>query len=364
MSAPAFTFICGDDDFLVGQEGRALFTEKTADLADDFSKETVEATAQNVGEVEETVNRFRDSVQTLSMFGDKKVVWLKDVNFLADSVTGRAEGTKKLVVDLQGVLEGLDPAAVEVIITAFPVDRRRKEFKWFQKAADFRDMKGAGDEDSLIELARAEASQLKVNMPMRAAAALVARVQGNTRLILEESRKLATYAGDGGDIDENLVAELVPAFGEGDFFEAAEAFFSLNLGWTLEALRRHFFTSSEARPLIASMQNRNRLMIQLRVLMDAGELRLGTRGFAKPDFARAARTYEKHFGGFDTKASFNVFTQNLWYLGNKIAPSAQQLTLKRLIDFQLEFMKAFEDLIRRSTDQEAVMRDLAIRCLS
>ena len=72
----------------------------------------------------------------------------------------------------------------------------------------------------------------------------------------------------------------------------------------------------------------------------------------------------KHFGDFDTKASFNVFTQNLWYLGNKIAPGARVLSLKRLIDFQLEFMRAFEDLIRRSTDQEAVMRDLAIRCLS
>ncbi len=364
MSAPAFTFICGDDDFLVGQEGRALFAEKTRDLADDFSKETVEATTQNVGEVEEAVNRFRDAAQTLSMFGDKKVVWLKDVNFLADSVTGRAEGTKKLVEDLQSVLEGLDPAGIEVIITAFPVDRRRKEFKWFQKAADFRDLKGAGDEDSLIELARAEAAGLKANFTLRGAAALVAKVQGNTRLILEETRKLATYVGLDGQIDESHVTELVPAFGEGDFFEAAEAFFSLNLGWTLEALRRHFFTNSEARPLIASMQNRNRLMIQLRVMMDGGDLRLSPRGFAKPEFERAARAYAKHFGGFDTKASFNVFTQNLWYLGNKIAPSAKPLTLKRLIDFQLEFMRAFEDLIRRSTDQEAVMRDLAIRCLS
>ncbi len=364
MSSPALTFICGDDDFLVSQEGRALFEEKTRDIADDFSKETLEATAQNVGEVEAVVNRLRDAAQTLSMFGDKKVVWLKDVNFLADSVTGRAEGTKALVEDMQGVLSGLDPAAVEVIVTAFPVDRRRKEFKWFQKNGDFRDLKGAADEDSLISLVRARAEELGASFTHGAAAALVGKVQGNTRLILEETNKLATYAGQGGEVTETEVTELVPAFGEGDFFEAAEAFFSLDLGWTLEALRRHFFTSSEARPLIASMQNRNRLMVQLRVLMDSGELPLGYRGFAKGDFDRAARTYAQHFGGFDAKASFNVFTQNLWYLGNKIAPSAKQLTLKRLIDFQLEFMRAFEDLIRRPQDQHAVMRDLAIRCLS
>ena len=364
MSAHALTFICGDDDFLVGQEGRALFEEKTRDIADDFSKETLEASAQNVGEVEAVVNRLRDAAQTLSMFGDKKVVWLKDVNFLADTVTGRAEGTKQLVEDMQQVLSTLDPAAVEVIVTAFPVDRRRKEFKWFQSHGDFRDLKGAGDEDSLIALVRSRAEEFGVRASHGAAAALVAKVQGNTRLILEETNKLATYAGKGGQFTEEEVTQLVPAFGEGDFFEAAEAFFSLDLAWTLDALRRHFFTSNEARPLIASMQNRNRLMIQLRVLMDSGELSLGSRGFAKGDFDRAARTYSKHFGGFDTKASFNVFTQNLWYLGNKIAPSARGLKLKRLVDFQLEFMRAFEDLIRRSNDQHAVMRDLAIRCLS
>jgi DNA polymerase-3 subunit delta len=46
-----------------------------------------------VGEVESAVNRFRDSVQTVSMFGGRRLVWLKDVNFLADTVTGRAEST-------------------------------------------------------------------------------------------------------------------------------------------------------------------------------------------------------------------------------------------------------------------------------
>ncbi|MEM9226910.1 MAG: DNA polymerase III subunit delta, partial [Verrucomicrobiota bacterium] len=347
MPEPALTFICGDDDFLVGQEGRALFEEKTREIADDFSKETLEATAQNVGEVEAVTNRLRDAVQTLSMFGDKKVVWLKDVNFLADTVTGRAEGTKQQVEYLQGLLETLDPAAVEVVVTAFPVDRRRKEFKWFQKHSDFRDLKGAGDEEALFALIQQRAEELEVRFPMAAAAALVARVQGNTRLILEEVLKLATYVGPDGEVTQEHVIELTPAFGEGDFFEAAEAFFSLDLGWTLEALRRYFFTNNESRPLIASMQNRNRLMIQLRVLMDSGELSLGPRGFAKAEFERVARTYEKHFGGFDTKASFNLFTQNLWYLGNKIAPAAQPLSLKRLIDFQLELMRAFEDLIRR-----------------
>jgi len=37
------------------------------------------------------VNHLREAVQTISLFGGKRVVWLKDVTFLADTVTGKAE---------------------------------------------------------------------------------------------------------------------------------------------------------------------------------------------------------------------------------------------------------------------------------
>lgn len=365
MPAARFTFICGDDDFLVGREAAALFAKKTEGIEDDFSKEIVDAAAGNVGEVEDAVNRFRSSVQTLSMFGERKVVWLKDVSFLADSVTGRAEGSKSQVADLQELLEAIDPDAVDVLVTAFPVDRRRKEFKWFKEHADFTDLKGADNEDSLGELLRSECEGLGVSIRPRAAMALVSRVGGNTRLILGEARKLAAYVGaNGGDITEKMVMELVPAFGEGDFFEVAEAFFALDLAWTLDAIRRHFFIHSDARGIITTLQNRNRLMIQLRVLMDSGELKPGARGFSKTAFEQAQRTYARHFGEFSDKSSFNVFTQNLWYLGNKIAPSMKGLTLKRLLDFQIGFADAFTGILDHPNDQESVMRDLAIRCLA
>lgn len=356
------TFICGDDDFLVSREGQAVFAEKTRDIADDFSKETIDGAAQNVGEVEAALNQFRSAAQTLSMFGDRKVVWLKDVSFLADSVTGRAESTKTLVEEWQAELAQIDPATVGVLITACPVDRRRKEFKWFQKNTDFTDLKTGSNDDFLNDLIATESKRLGVGFSRGAAQALIGLVGGNTRLVLEETRKLATYLGE-GEVDEMLVTQMVPHFGEGDFFEAAEAFFSLDLNWTLDALRRYFFINKEARPLIGTLQNRNRLMIQLRVLMDSGELRLGPRGFAKGEFESAARQYQRHFGEFDQKSAFNVFTQNLWYLGNKVAPPVAQLSLKRLVDFQVAFTRAFEEIIRKPLDQSDVMRDLAIECL-
>src|SRR5271169_3949712 len=160
MPAPstrAFTFICGQDDFLVGRIGRKLFEELSGETPDEFSREVVSGFAANVAEVETAVNRFREAVLTLPMFGGRRVVWLKDVNFLADSVTGKSESTLGRVEDLQQLLQSVNPAETAVLITAAPVDRRRTFAKWCEKNSDFALADGGEDADSLGVVARAEA---------------------------------------------------------------------------------------------------------------------------------------------------------------------------------------------------------------
>jgi DNA polymerase-3 subunit delta len=252
---------------------------------------------------------------------------------------------------------------VGVLITAQPVDKRRSFFKWCQKASDFTALAAGKDAaQTCAALIVDECTQAGTTISRDAIQLLIGKVNGNTRLIVEETRKLATFAGS-EPIDERLVADLVPNFGDADFFEAADAFYSLKLSWTLEALRRHFFTQSESRPLLGSLQSRNRLLIQLRVLLDAGAIRLGGRGIAKSDLEAAARIYGHHFGDSEQKSNLNVFTQNPWYLG-RLAETAAKVPLKKLIDFQLAFTAAFEAIIERPNEQEEVCRELAVRCLS
>jgi DNA polymerase-3 subunit delta len=360
-----FTFVCGQDDYLVNRLGQERFNELCKDIEDEFSRDTVSGFAGNGGEVEAAINRFRESVQTVPMFGGKRAVWLKDVNFLADSVTGRSDGTLKQVEDLQELLSTINPAEVAVLITASPVDRRRAFLKWCEKNAHAVVTDSESDGlDAFAPIVLAEAKLIGVTIDANTVELLIEKVGANTRLLVEEVRKLASFAPEIEGkivITEDHVESLSPNFAEGDFFEAAEAFFSGNINRTLDALHRHFFSGGDARPVLAALQNRNRLLLQLRSLADSGDIKLGPRGV--DGLAKAAALYNnKYAESAGVKSAYNIFTQHPFYLG-KLA-SGKLPTLKRLIDNQHDFITAFEAIIKRPNEQEDVLRDMAVKCLS
>ena len=363
-AAKNFAFVAGQDDYLVDRLGHERFAAIAVEVTDEFSREIISGFAANQDEVATAINRFRDAVQTVPMFGGKCAVWLKDVNFLADTPTGRADGTLALVEDLKAVLAAVNPAQTAALVTAAPVDRRRSFLKWCEQNADFALADGGGGE-ALPGLVIAEAKTLGATFAPGAIELLLTRIGPNSRLLIEETRKLASYAGSFSQpakIEEAHVAELTANVAEGDFFELAEAFISGDLKWTLDALHRHFFAGGDSRPALAAMQNRNRLLLQLRALIDTGAVRAGLRGVE--GLAAASAAYRDKFGdAAETKSAYNIFTQNAWYL-SKLAGNGRPPTLRRLIDNQQEFIAAFEEVIRRPDEQEEVLREMTVRCLA
>jgi DNA polymerase-3 subunit delta len=356
------TLICGPDDFLVTRRGQDTWAQLSDGIEDDFAKEVVDGQAGNLAEVDEALSRFISAVQTMPMFGDRKVVWFKNISFFGDARPGGTEGAKAAIEKLRTVLEGIgEGGAVQVLLTASPFSRRSKKLvDWWKKHSDYQFLEGDSDGAGLMLEMEREAKANEVTIATDASRLLLAKINGNTRLALEEVRKLAVYLGEAGaEITESHVAELVPNFGEGDFFEATEAFYALDLPWALAAIRRHFFAGHDGRPMISSLQNRNRLLLQLKVLQDARVL--GER-ISKNGLEAAARRYAEHFGGSVEKSSFNVFSQNPWYLG-RLAQPLPRLNLRKLIDFQAAFLDAFRGILDRPNEQEMVMRETAVKCL-
>jgi DNA polymerase-3 subunit delta len=246
-------------------------------------------------------------------------------------------------------------------VTASPIDRRRSFPKWAEKNGDFELIGGDGDASALAGVLTAEAKKLETAIDPGAVQLLLTRIGSNTRLLIEEVRKLSSYVEEGKPITEADVMELTPNVAEGDFFEAAEAFFSGNIKWTLAALHRHFFTGGDARPIISALQNRNRILLQVRALIDAGDARLGGRGL--DGLKAASGKHADKFVGATDKSAYNIFTQNAWYVG-KLASGGKLPTTRRLIDNQQELINAFAEIIKRPNEQEDVLREMAVRCLA
>ena len=362
--------IAGKDEYLVDQDGRACFEKAKKAAGADAEAEVISGQILRVDDALTLELQFAESVKTLSMFGAKRVIWLRNLNLVSDSVAAKSELTKESLANMLKVATEADPA-VSIIISATPYDGRRKDLANLKSAAtDFilhaspsksPFDKGDAQADGQVALAVERFKALGVKCERGVPEVIVGRVGQSTRLVLGECEKLATYAGPGGTIKESDVHLLVPTFGEGDFFEPIEALAARDLKWGLESLDRYFFNEDSSRPLLSALQNRLRLLIQIRCLADSGDFRVSDAGLPKGQFEAASGRHGPTFGSA-AKSSANLFSQNAWYVSNKVAPAAARYTLAELVDLQLACADCF-DASNRGEDESSV-RAMFLRALA
>ena len=352
--------IIGDDDYIVRQKAKEVFDDWTKDFPDDLSREIIDGRADRVDDVLRILSEAKAATTTLSLFGGGKLVWINEANFINQNKTGAAKGAKDALEDAKAFLEKLEDS--RVILSACPIHRGHGFVKWLQKNAEFHDLAKNEKEDiAFRRLVEETASELEVKFAPGALEYLAGKIGAHPRLGVEETRKLASFLGsEGNEISEQMIIDLVPDFGEGDFFEASEAFFSGKLDWALDAIDRHFFQGKDARPLLATLQNRNRLLIQLRVLVDGGELNPHDR-MSKDLLERLAAKHARHFDDPTEKTTLNVFSQNPWFLG-RLLGLVKSFSARRLIDLQSHLIEAFEQVLAQPREQHAtIFKNLVIR---
>lgn len=221
--------VVGSDDGQVREEALKLYNELTGGHDDGFTHETVDGIADNAESAYEICASTVQSLLTMPMFGGDKVVWLRNANFLGDTVTGRAKRTESGVESLLGTLESGLPTGVTFLLTAQGIDKRRSFWKFIEKHAEVRafdriDTSREGWEEQVAALVHTRARELDLMFTPDALQLFVMLAGEQTRQIDNELEKLDLFLGRGRrEVSEDDVRLLVPLSRAAVVFEIGRA---------------------------------------------------------------------------------------------------------------------------------------------
>ncbi len=334
-------FFASPDDFLADHAARGAFLG-VSEGCEEFCVEVVSGYAQTVGDVSKRVQDCCSALQTIPLFGGRKVVWFKSVNFLADSIVGRSEETKRQVEEWIAFLKQQTFEDCILIVSASPIDRRTRAVKWLQENARFAFLENDPKGVQLDLLVDDSCSTIGLVFEPGARDILYQKLNRNPRLVLQAVETLYCYLGKPGIVDETLVRNVIADAQSDEFFEVVEAFYAGNPRNFLKILKKFFSATKEIRPVLTAFQNRNRLLIQLKILIEAGDLKSSSSGvYINANTLKALSVkYCTLFGDSTTKSSFCVFSQHPFYL-SRIALAANNFSLKSLLDLQCALITIF-----------------------
>ena len=115
------------------EEALALYNKLTGGNDDGFTHEAIDGNADNSEGAYQLCSSAVQSLMTMPMFGGDKVVWLRNVNFLGDDVTGRAQRTEAGVEMLRSMMEKGLPDGIKFLLSADKVDKRRAFWKFLDE---------------------------------------------------------------------------------------------------------------------------------------------------------------------------------------------------------------------------------------
>lgn len=234
-------FVAGSDETDVKKTALAL-AQKLSPSDDPFATEIIDGAVSSADEAVQRIHSTMEALQTISMFGTDRLVWLKSANFLSDTVIGRAEAVGKALDRLLGVLSGGLPPGVRFLLSAPEPDKRRAAYKSLVKIAktelrDRPDFGFAGTEADIAAWIEERAARAGLRFAGDSSLLLAARVGADSRQIDSEIEKLLA-AGGGGDVDESMIRDLVPSTRQGGIFDLSNCITSRNLPGALETMRQ------------------------------------------------------------------------------------------------------------------------------
>ena len=204
----------GSDEGETRRRARELALQLTPKEAGDFGVDWIDGAADNAEQAVQRIHQAIEAIQTLPFFGSEKLVWLKGVNFLADTSIGRSAGVLTALEEFKELLAKGLPNGVCFLLSASEVDKRRSFFKSLGNIArleqfDKLDTSRPGWEEEVEFVARQLAAEFDLKFETEALEIFVRLAGADTQQLRNELEKLDLYLGEKRGVTVKIVRELV-----------------------------------------------------------------------------------------------------------------------------------------------------------
>ncbi len=285
-----FFFVAGSDEGAVKEHAAALFDRLLSKWGGEFAAEILDGAAESAEQAIQRAGQFAGAVQSLPMFADKKLVWLKNINFMGDDVLGRSDAAERALEIIASALEVGLPEWCAVIISTIAPDKRRRAFKTLSTLGesdiyDKLDETRPGWEEEAMSRTIASLKQRGITAEEDAILLLIQRVGADTRALAVEMEKLDLYIGERRKLTEEDVALLVAPTRGAVVFELGNAIAAGRTARALELLDALFAQNETAMGiLLAAIVPTIRNLLVAKDLLERHKLPRPVRPF---DFTRS-----------------------------------------------------------------------------
>lgn len=258
---------------------------RTQALAPDepLNFEIIDGWADDVAGAQASIRALREAVLTLPFFGTGKLVWWKNVSFLADTVQGRSASVLEALEELTPVLESLGGTNVRVVMSVTALDGRRRFAKWLLGHAQVEEYslpeRPRGGEGAMLDWVDEQARAAGLEMEPAAVEWLALACGADSMLLASELEKLRTFAGERKE-PITLAESRALVHGEPHVavWDLTDAVLAGDARRALERLEAMLSQGESEVGIVAILSQQIRLAALAAVLREAKLLRLTSRG--------------------------------------------------------------------------------------
>ncbi|HEX5398481.1 MAG TPA: DNA polymerase III subunit delta [Verrucomicrobiae bacterium] len=367
MKASPLSLVCGDDEFAVKKRAREIYQEWCDELGG-MDHEIIEASVSNSGEALKAIARLREALQTLPFFGNGKVVWLRDCNFLGDERAASALAVSEMLAGLADELKAFKWQSVRLLISAGRVDKRKTFFKTLEKFGKVESYAAlsADDRDWMERAeiaARSAVRERNREISGEALSELVSRVGPNARQLENEIEKLCLYAGNRKTIEFSDVTAISAQNKTARAFALGDALGDRDLPRLLRRLdeelweTKHDSKKSEI-GLLYGLISKVRAMLLLKEMLREGWIK------AEMDYNRfKAKLSALPADKFSADKRFNPLALNPYVL-YKALPQVKRYSQTELVQAMELLLRCNQRLVGSGLDETLVLQQTLVRIVA